>query len=41
MVVIDSISLIRSLLDDDRGFTRMVNSITENMRIIGVTSISP
>lgn len=39
MVVIDSISLIRSLLDDDRGFTRMVNSITENMRIIGVTSI--
>ena len=40
IVVLDSVNLIRSLLDDDRGFTRMMNSISENLHIVGVTSIT-
>jgi circadian clock protein KaiC len=39
MLVLDSISIMRALFDDDRAFTRMVNSIAENLRIIGLTSI--
>ena len=39
VVVLDELSLLRVLLSDDREFTRTLNYITENLHIIGVTSI--
>lgn len=39
MLAIDSLSLMRALLQDDRMFTRVINYITENLHNLGVTSI--
>ncbi len=39
VVVLDGMSILRSLLADDREFTRTLNYITENLHMIGVTSI--
>jgi len=39
IVVLDELSLLRALLSDDREFTRTLNYITENLHMIGVTSV--
>jgi KaiC/GvpD/RAD55 family RecA-like ATPase len=42
LVAIDSLSLLRALLEDNRAFTRMVNSITEefhNTRVTGLITL--
>ena len=39
LMVMDSISLLRSLVDDDRTYTRAINFLVETFRNLGVTSI--
>jgi circadian clock protein KaiC len=39
LIVIDSLSLLRSLLENDRIFTRSVNFMVENLHRLGVTTI--
>jgi KaiC/GvpD/RAD55 family RecA-like ATPase len=39
LLVMDSISLLRSLVDDDRTYTRALNFLVETFRNLGVTSI--
>jgi len=38
VVALDSIDMIRTLFSDDREFTRVVNYVIENLRVVGVTS---
>ncbi len=38
MLVIDSLTPLRPLADDDRTFTRYINSMIENFRNLGVTT---
>ncbi len=39
LVAVDSLSLLRALLEDDRSFTRIVNYMTQSFHELGVTSI--
>ena len=39
VVVLDSITTLRPIAEDDRVFTRSVNTLIENFRNLGVTSI--
>ena len=39
VVVVDSLSLLRALLDDDRSFTRIVNYMAQSLHELGATSV--
>jgi len=40
IVAIDSVSILRSISDDDRSFTIMINKISDSLETMGVTALT-